>query len=168
MSWADVRRRREILGAVLESVARNGPDRLPYAEISGASEVFPAPGDLLLALHHRWTVHLTARVEQAADDAGAETARAAAVRRAYLDLAAEQPGLRQLLDVQADDLELGPILRRAERAEHRMLAHYAGVADLGENADEAARAGRQFVELMRPASYRPRRTLLGRLLAGAS
>lgn len=119
------------LNAVLDRAARPSATA---AEISDAQ---------LVALQHRWTTALSARLDQAIEGAGAEPL-VDAVAAAWRALAEERPTLRVVLDAN------GPIVHGpAGDVEAQMLALAAGLADLDDAPDAAARLGRSYRELIR-------------------
>ncbi|MEV0293091.1 hypothetical protein [Nocardia sp. NPDC050710] len=91
MSWEDQHIRTEIVHTVLTRAAAdpNRPDL--FSGIPELERLFGGPEGLLLALRYRWNNHLAAKMDQALvqGQSGIE---------AYLELAAEQPALRALLD----------------------------------------------------------------------
>jgi hypothetical protein len=151
MGWQDFYRRRDALDAV---VAQGKLE---------TSDIFPTEKELLLALHHRWTQRLTARMELAelsTDDP------VDAVGEAWRTTARENPDLRALLDEHKDNLALRPRIE----AEHRMLARAAGLTEAGDSPAEEASIGAAFLALQRSAPERPRNPverLLRRLVPSA-
>jgi hypothetical protein len=153
MGWQDFYRRRDALDAVVEQ-----------GELR-TSDTFPDEGSLLLALHHRWTQRLTARVDLAelSDDDQVD-----AVGEAWRTTAAENPALRALLDEHADQPALRPLIE----AEYRMLARVAGLTEAGDSAAEETSIGAAFLTLQKTAPGRqtrrnPVERLLRRLVASA-
>ena len=146
MGWQDFYARRDALNAAVEQ-----------GELR-TSTAFPDTSELLLALHHRWTQRLTARVELAELD---HDDHVDAVGTAWRRTATDNPGLRALLDVHAED----PALRPLADAEHRMLARAAGLTEPGDSPAEEASIGAAFVALQRTApDPSPRRNPVERLL----
>jgi hypothetical protein len=141
MGWDDYYRRRDALDRVVERGELDVPD------------LFDGPDELLLALHHRWSLRLAGRVELATLDGDPVDAVGAAWRAT----AAAEPALRRLLDEHADR----PALRAVTMAEHRMLAAAAGLAEPGDGPDSRAAVGAAFVALVRtgPRHVRPQRTV---------
>lgn len=131
MGWNDFYRRRDALDRIVDSGELAVPD------------MFDGPGEVLLALQHRWSLRLAGRVELAelADDP------VGAIRDAWRETAAANPSLRHLLDEHADH----PALRPMIRAEHRMLATFAGLTDAADGPAEQAAVGAAFVGLLRSA-----------------
>jgi hypothetical protein len=66
-----------------------------------------------------------------------------------------QPELRALLDAYAADA--GPVFRAELAAEQWMLALAAGLAEVGEPAEETARIGAAFLALIRSGPRQPAR-----------
>lgn len=121
------------LNAVLDQARRRQAHTVPVTEAQ------------LLALQRRWTAALTARLDQALEDA-APGDEAAAVAQAWRTLAEEQPTLRALLDAHE------PALGAALRTEYRALALAAGLVGLDTPAAEAERAGRQLRDRIRASA----------------
>ncbi len=146
MGWQDFYARRDALNAAIEA-----------GELR-TSDAFPDERELLLALHHRWTQRLTARVELAelADEDPVD-----AVGAAWRRTAEDNPELRALLDKHADNLALRPLID----AEHRALARAAGLTEPGDSPAEEASIGAAFVALQRTTpNNTPRRNPVERLL----
>lgn len=125
--------------------------------------MFAGRGELLLALQHRWTLLLTARLELAMLDADTGGDRVDAVANAWRELAGAEPVLRRVLDAHLDDAE--PEHTRAVEYEHRMLALWSGLAEPTEPAGEAARIGRALAGLLRSPRAGRRRGVAAGLLA---
>jgi len=152
MGWQDFYRRRDELNAAVEQ-----------GELR-TSDVFTDTAELLLALHHRWTQRLTARVELATVDPAADLVDA--VGEAWRRTAEDNAQLRELLDKHAAEL------RPFTEAEHRMLASSAGLTEETDDAEETAAIGAAFVALQRSAPVRggrgnPVERLFRRLLPSA-
>ena len=154
MSWDDFYKRRDALDAAVRLASRDPRGPLPFAQVPNATEVFTGPAELLLALHHRWTMKLTGRLGMAVADAERDPSidRVDAVARAWRETAGEFPALRALLDAHADDYD--GALRPALAGEHRMLALAAGLAEHGEDPDEIARIGQALLALIRTTPER--------------
>jgi hypothetical protein len=144
MGWNDFYRRREALDHIVETGELDVPD------------MFDGPGEVLLALQHRWSQQLAGRVELA------ETAEdpVGAVRDAWRETAAANPALRSLLDGYASH----PALYAMMRAEHRSLARAAGLTDATDGPTEQAAVGAALVALTRTGPPEPRRNPVERLL----
>ncbi|UVS77814.1 hypothetical protein [Actinokineospora sp. UTMC 2448] len=154
MSWTDYYRRRDALDAVLE-LARHDPEGpLPFPEQAAAE--FADRGELLLALHYRWSVRLTGRVglAQAEAEKDATIDPVEAVAQAWRATAAEHPVLRRVLDANTDTH--GGVLRPAIEGEQRMLAIASGLAEHTEPAEEIARVGAAYLALIRSTPSRER------------
>jgi len=164
MSWNDYYRRRDVMDAVLHEAGRDPAGPLPFTEVPGAAETFGTETGLLLALHYRWQLLLEGRLRaeiRDVDEARDDGMHVDAVSRAWRAVAAEHATLRAVLDAGLN--RHVPELLPVHQAEQRMLALTAGLATLGEPADEVTRIGAAFVALLRhrPA---PRRNPVGQLL----
>lgn len=137
MGWDDFYRRRDALDSVLASYEPGVLD---------VPDVFDGPDELLLALHHRWSLRLAGRVELATLSGDPVEA----VGAAWRETAAADPALRRLLDEHADR----PALRGVTLAEQRMLATAARLAEPGADPDEQAAVGAAFVALVRNSPQR--------------
>ncbi|WP_454195965.1 hypothetical protein [Nocardia sp. Marseille-Q1738] len=89
MSWTEQHARTDIVHTVLARAAINpaGPDL--FAGIPDLERLFGGQEGLLLTLRYRWKIHFDAKLEQGLTEV-----------EAYLELAAEQPVLRAVLDAQ--------------------------------------------------------------------
>lgn len=150
MGWHDFYQRRDALNGVIER-----------GELS-APAPFRGPTEVLLALHHRWSLQLAGRVELAGELDPAEADPVDAVGAAWRAAAAANPGLRRMLDEYANH----PALRAVTKAEHRMLAHAAGLTGHDDGPAEQDRVGAAFVALLRngPARRTPVERLLRKLV----
>jgi hypothetical protein len=168
MTWDDYYRRRDAIEAVLADARRH-----PAAALStrAAGNVFDSRAELALALQYKWSQALTGRLAVALTDAehAPDVDHADAVATAWRTTAARHPELRRLLDGYDADDEF----RAAVRAEQRMVAYAAGLAESHEPADETARVGAAFLALVRTAQDSPVRggnrieQLFRRLVASA-
>ncbi|TQF68354.1 hypothetical protein FK531_14805 [Rhodococcus spelaei] len=104
MSWSDVHARTAIIETVLERATADAQSPLLFANMPDAERLFGGVDGLILALQHRWTNHLAAKLDQAIEDGTPPYV-------AWDELAAEQPGLRAVLD------RFSPQLRSARRAQ---------------------------------------------------
>ncbi|MGV9819682.1 hypothetical protein [Nocardia xishanensis] len=93
MSWEEQHARTEIVHTVLARAAADPESPDLFEGIPGLDRLFGGPEGVLLALKYRWQLHLDVKMEQAL------TQGQSAVE-AYLELAAEQPVLRAVLDCQ--------------------------------------------------------------------
>ncbi|WP_245721019.1 hypothetical protein [Nocardia pseudovaccinii] len=91
--WEDHHRRTEIVHTVLTRAAIDPASPDLFAEIPELDRLFGGPEGLLLALRYRWNIHLDAKLDQA-------LVQGQSTVEAYLELAAEQPVLRAVLDAQ--------------------------------------------------------------------
>ncbi|RZS38848.1 hypothetical protein EV193_10459 [Herbihabitans rhizosphaerae] len=157
MSWNDYYRRRDALDAVIQHATRNPGGGLPFDEVPGVSEIFSGPDELLAALHYRWTLKLTARVDMALAEADRDSSidRVEAVTEAWHKAADENSALRAILDTNSD--RVGGTFGRAVRAEQRMLALTAGLAEITEPDEEITRVGVAFNALLHSVPQRPAR-----------
>jgi hypothetical protein len=174
MTWADFYTRRDAIDSVLAYARRHGATALPFEELDDVRSVFADREELGLALQYKWSQALTGHVAVALSDAerAPDIDHVDAVAAAWRRAAAQQPEVRSLLDAYAASGEAGPRFRDAQRAEQRMLAYAAGLAEPGEAADEVSRIGAAFIALVRGVPGRtPRRKpieqLLRRLVASA-
>lgn len=91
MSWTEQHLRTEILHTVLDRAARDPARADLFDDIPHLDRLFGGPQGVLAALRYRWNIHLDAKLELGA-------AQGRTVDEAYLELAAEQPVLRAVLD----------------------------------------------------------------------
>lgn len=68
MSWNDFRARRAVLEEILARADADPVAALRFDEVPCALELFGSGDNVLLALQHRWSNHLAARLDQAVDD----------------------------------------------------------------------------------------------------
>jgi hypothetical protein len=155
MTYETMRRRRALLTAVLDRLPtpsgprpdqRRAGTRADCAEaalsaVPGARTEFRDLDGLLDAAGYRWLTLLTGRLELAGTGTPAGPN---AVAVAWRTLAREQPRLRALLDALADR----PAARSIADAEHRMLALYGGLAELGEPDEQVILMGGRFAEML--------------------
>jgi len=114
-------------------------DVLDQARRPSASPT-PITDAQLIGLQHRWTTMLSARLDQALEEAGLGPT-GEAVADAWRRLAAEQPVLRGVLE---DGARRSAALTEAMSCEYGVLALAAGLAGLDTPEEDAARAGRRF------------------------
>ena len=93
MSWTDHHSRTEILHEVLARAAVDPADPGMFQDLPDCERLFGGPAGVLAALRYRWNNHLHAKLDMA-------LLQGQSPAEAYLELAAEQPALRALLDVQ--------------------------------------------------------------------
>jgi len=144
MSWNDYYRRRDVIDAVL---ATRGTIEDAFTQAPDAAAVFADTNELLLALDHKWTRALTARIGLALSDqvsADTDGDRVDAVSAAWRRAVAENPTLRRLLDENSNG-----VLADAAAREHRMLALAAGLAEFTEPNEVLERVGGAFAALLR-------------------
>ncbi|ONI93002.1 hypothetical protein ALI22I_00700 [Saccharothrix sp. ALI-22-I] len=145
MGWVDYYRRRAVLQAALRQVARDG--ELSFDRVDGAVGVFSGLAELVLALHHRWSLLLLGRVELAFAEAREGEDPADVVSRAWLALAAAEPVLRAVLDAH----ERRPTMASALARENRMLALNAGLAHPDQHDAVLSEIGEALRTSLRPS-----------------
>ncbi|MFF2086171.1 hypothetical protein ACFVVM_20530 [Nocardia sp. NPDC058176] len=91
MTWTDQHQRTEIVHTVLARAAIDPADPGLFAGLPELDRLFGGIDGLLRALDYRWNNHLHAKLEQAEFEGNTAV-------EAYLELAAEQPALRAILD----------------------------------------------------------------------
>ncbi|MGW4636253.1 hypothetical protein [Nocardia sp. NPDC004415] len=91
MTWTDQHRRTEIVHTVLARAADDPEHPGLFDGLPELDRLFGGVEGLLLALRNRWDNHLHVKLELAEIDG-------ATPMDAYLQLAAEQPALRAILD----------------------------------------------------------------------
>ncbi|WP_086825271.1 hypothetical protein [Allokutzneria sp. NRRL B-24872] len=136
MSWDDFYRRRDALDAAVTTACARPDTRLPMV-----TEVDDVPA----ALHYRWTLLLTSRVDLAlleAERTGGDLVEA--VTAAWHRTAETEPALRRVLDA-------NPAPAASLAREHRVLALAAGLADAGDSTEDIERIGSAFLSLVRSA-----------------
>ena len=137
IAWDTYRRRATALRRVIADLDRSGSPTLPWNEELAA--IFDDPDDLLVALHDVWTRRLEGRVDLALEIDEQDSVESVAL--AWREVADELPGVRRVLDRQADN----PVLRHSERHEHRLLAVAAGYATISDPLSRSAGAGERLV-----------------------
>jgi hypothetical protein len=91
MTWTDLHARTGILNEVLERAAVDPADPGLFDNLADRDRLFGGPAGVLAALLYKWNNHLRAKLDLALHVG--QTAE-----EAYLELAAEQPALRAVLD----------------------------------------------------------------------
>ncbi|WP_227980707.1 hypothetical protein [Nocardia spumae] len=91
MTWRDQHARTEILHEVLARAAADPAVPGLFYDLPGCERLFGGPAGVLAALQYRWDNHLHAKLDQA-------QTQGQSAAEAYLELAAEQPILRAVLD----------------------------------------------------------------------
>ncbi|HEX3787422.1 MAG TPA: hypothetical protein VHW44_06140 [Pseudonocardiaceae bacterium] len=157
MSWSDFYQRRDAIDLVLAQAGQHPDAGLPQVGTpTGATTdmtCFTSREDLALALQYRWSLVLQGQLAVALTNAE-RTPHADsvdAVTSAWRTAAAAQPQLRALLDNYAAEAGTGPVFRARQHAEWRLLALAAGLAEVGEPAEETARIGAAFQRLINTA-----------------
>jgi len=161
MSWTDFYRRRDAIDAVLAHAEQHPGAGLPFDELPAG---FADRESLALALQYKWSQVLTGHIGAALSetDRKPDVDHVEAVAAAWRLAARQHRALRGLLDQYMT--EAGPEFRRTLRAEQRMVAFAAGLAEHGEPADETARIGAAFLALIRgPRQPVSRRTSVEQL-----
>jgi hypothetical protein len=150
MSWTDFYRRRDAIDLVLARAQRNQA----FDDI--ASDVFGGSDELALALQYKWSQQVHGRVAVALAEAehAPDVDHVAAVATAWRTTARRHPELRRILD---EHVPAGDEFAAAVRAEQRMLALAAGLADAGEPPAATARIGAAFQALIRTTPDQPDR-----------
>jgi hypothetical protein len=93
MTWADLHARTEILREVLARAAADPADPGLFYDLPDCDRLFGGPAGVLAALRYRWDNHLRAKLDEA-------LAQGQTATEVYLELVAEQPVLRAVLDAQ--------------------------------------------------------------------
>ena len=164
MSWTDFYRRRDAIDAVLAHAEQHPGAGLPFDELPAARAVFADRESLALALQYKWSQVVTGHIGAALSDTDRkpDSDQVEAVAAAWRLAARQHRALRGLLDQYT--AEADPAFRRAQRAEQRMVAFAAGLAEHDEPAGETARIGAAFVALIRgPRQPVSRRTSVEQL-----
>ncbi len=142
-AWDTYHRRASALRRVIADLDRAGSSTLPWND--ELAVVFDDPDDLLVALHDVWARRLAGRVDLALEIDEQESGESVAL--AWREVADELPGVRRVLDRQADN----PVLRHSASQEHRMLAVAAGDATISDPLSHSAAAGARLVVRIREA-----------------
>lgn len=143
--WEGYRLRREAL-AVAAAAAVSGPvcDIQVALERSGCGETFRDTVQLAAAALSDWWLRFLGRLDASLeDDLGwmSASARHAAVQRAWATQTQEMPGYLALADLGRADPD-----NRSERLRYaRLLALFAGIADVADSDDDASEAGLRLV-----------------------
>lgn len=93
MTWKDQHARTEILDVVLARAAVDPASPELFHDLPDAERLFGGPAGILAALRYRWDNHLHVKLDLALH-------QGQSAAEAYLELAAEQPVLRAVLDAQ--------------------------------------------------------------------
>jgi hypothetical protein len=156
MSWTDFYQRRDAIDEVLRQAGQDVRGELPYEGLPQVTAQFASREDLALALQYKWSQLLLGRITVALNDAehSPDVDHVEAVSAAYRKAVADNPVLRELLDNYT--AKAGPEFLASARAEQRMVALAAGLAEYGEAEEEIARVGAAFVALVRGSTQRSR------------
>jgi hypothetical protein len=149
MGWTSYYQRRDAIDQVLTHAGQHPGAGLPVA----VPAVFADRESLALALQYKWSQVLMGHIAAALVDADHDIDQVEAVATAWRTAARQQPALRDLLD--GYTAEAGEEFHRALRAEQRMVAFAAGLAEPGEPATETARIGAAFLGLVRGTPRQP-------------
>jgi hypothetical protein len=154
MSWANFYQRRDAIDQVLAHAKKHPGAGLPTHD-EAVQAVFADRESLALALQHKWSQILMGHIAAALVDADhtPDIDQVEAVAAAWRTAARRQPALRALLE--GHTAEAGDEFRRALRAEQRMVAFAAGLAEPTEPANETARIGAAFLGLVRGTPRQP-------------
>ena len=157
-SWDRVHARTSSLREVIADLDAGRP-------LPSTADAFADRGELLRALHGTWSRRLNGRLDLALETDDHDLTDS--VARAWLDTVDDLPGVRRILDEQADH----QALRHVRRIELRTVAVAAGLATFDDPVATSARVGASFVRGLRgrgrPVVERPpvwarlRRALLG-------
>ncbi|RDI49198.1 hypothetical protein [Nocardia mexicana] len=93
MTWKDLHARTDILHEVLARAAADPAGPGLFYGLPDCDRLFGGPAGVLAALQYQWDNHLRAKLDQA-------QVEGQSAAEAYLELAAEQPVLRAVLDAQ--------------------------------------------------------------------
>ncbi|WP_067667566.1 hypothetical protein [Nocardia miyunensis] len=93
MTWQDLHARTEILETVLARASVDPASPGLFHDLPDIDRLFGGPAGLLAALQYRWDNHLHVKLDLA-------LLQGQSAAEAYLELAAEQPMLRAVLDAQ--------------------------------------------------------------------
>src|SRR5437763_10461035 len=135
MSWTDHYQRRDAINLVLAQAERTPETGLAFDELPEVQAAFDSRAELALALQYKWSQLLTGRIAVALDDArhSPDVDQVEAVATAWRTAAGQAPALRRLLDDYAHDAD--GEFQVTQRAEQRMLALAAGLAEIDETGD---------------------------------
>jgi len=154
MGWANYYQRRDAIDQVLTHAGQHPGAGLPMDE-AAVRTVFADRESLALALQYKWSQILMGHIAAALVDADhtPDIDQVEAVAAAWRTAARRQPALRALLE--GHTAEAGDEFRSALRAEQRMVAFAAGLAEPTEPANETARIGAAFLGLVQGTPRRP-------------
>ncbi len=111
----------ELVEAVLDHPAQLGRPTLPAAQQRELEDLFGGYQEFLVAMHRRWYAAFGARLDAVLEENPADLP--GAVAGMWDTLAAEQPGVRALLDAVADH----PAIAAADARQARLLRWGTGV-----------------------------------------
>ena len=151
MTWKTFHHRGETLRSVIATADVRCDGLLPL-DVPGVAETFADELSLLAVLQLKWHTRLAGRIDR--ELAAQPLDLAAAVERAWREVADELPGIRAILDhyrAAPVDAPMAQAMAKATTKEHLMLATMAGrcsVGDLG-----AAPVGARLEERARHAHH---------------
>ena len=140
MTW-EAHRRDDVLRAAMTIADRRRDGALPWADLDGAQETFGEPAELLGALQMRWHTRLSGAIERELTEQPWDLQQA--VVHAWRGMAAEMPGVRAILDAEADE----EFMQRARRKEWTLLATASGLTGMAD--PQAVRIGQEVEQRAR-------------------
>jgi len=154
MGWTNYYQRRDAIDLVLAHAGQHPGAGLPMHE-KPVQAAFADRESLALALQYKWSQILMGHIAAALVEADhtPDIDQVEAVAAAWRTAARQQPALRDLLDGYTP--EAGKQFRDALKAEQRMVAFAAGLADPAEPATDTARIGAAFLALVRGTPRQP-------------
>ncbi|MDQ4008655.1 MAG: hypothetical protein M3211_11215 [Actinomycetota bacterium] len=140
MTW-EAHRRDEVLREAMTIADRRRDGALPWADLDGARKAFGQPAELVGALQMRWHTRLSGAIERELTEQPWDLQQA--VVHAWRGLAADMPGVRAILDAEADE----EFMRRARRKEWTLLATASGLTGMAD--PQAVRIGQEVEQRAR-------------------
>ena len=132
MTWTSFHHRGETLRAVIATANVRRDGLLPL-DVAGVRETFEDELALLAALQLKWHTRLAGRIER--ELVAQPLDLAAAVERAWQEVADELPGVRAILDhyrAEPVDEAMAEAMAKATVKEHLLLATMAGRCSVGD------------------------------------
>lgn len=142
MGWTDCHARKAILDTVVARARIDPAGPLLFDGFPDVDRLFGGADGVLLALHHRWTTHLAAKLDQAIEH-GDPT------QTSWEELSSEQPTLRAVLDA-AVGRSVAP--RAAQLGERRMIDAHVSSGAIGDGGVPSA--GFRAERVVRPSGRR--------------